>query len=163
MYLITWRTCTWAPSTWILCICLSTWRPCMYLSTWRPCIYLSSWRPCTAWVPEDHVLLEYLKTMYCLMASILFWNSALAAFIWVIMEPMLPTMEAKTSTPTRKSKVTNRYSALCTGIGVSPSVITSIAAGFGFLGSSRYFYGSILLQGPKQPSIKVTKQIPTSH
>jgi hypothetical protein len=34
---------------------------------------------------------------------------------------MLPTMEANTRTPTRKSKVTKRYSALCTGIGVSPS------------------------------------------
>ena len=48
-------------------------------------------------------------TMYCLMASILFWNSALAAFMLVIMAPMLPTMEAKMRTPTRKSKVTKIY------------------------------------------------------
>ena len=54
------------------------------------------------------------------MASILFWNSARAAFIFVIIEPIFPTIEAKTSTPTRKSKVTKIYSIFCTGCGVSP-------------------------------------------
>ena len=43
------------------------------------------------------------------MASILFWNSFLAAFMLAIMAPMFPTMEAKMSTPTRKSMVTNAY------------------------------------------------------
>ena len=43
------------------------------------------------------------------MASILFWNSFLAAFMLAIMAPMFPTMEAKMRTPTRKSMVTNAY------------------------------------------------------
>lgn len=38
--------------------------------------------------------------MYCLMASMRAWNSALAAFMLVIMEPTFPTMVAKISTPT---------------------------------------------------------------
>ena len=58
--------------------------------------------------------------MYCLIESILFWNSALAAFMLVIMLPMLPTMVAKMRTPMRKSTVTKRYSTSCTGWGVSP-------------------------------------------
>ena len=73
--------------------------------------------------------------MYCLMASILFWNSFLAAFMLAIMAPMLPTIEAKIRTPTRKSRVTKAYlriwrkgwpgsySALLTGWGVSPMVV----------------------------------------
>ena len=48
-------------------------------------------------------------TIYCFIASILFWNSFLAAFMFAIMAPMLPTMEAKMSTPTRKSMVTKAY------------------------------------------------------
>lgn len=42
----------------------------------------------------------FLKLMYCLMASMRAWNSALAAFMLVIMEPTFPTMVAKISTPT---------------------------------------------------------------
>lgn len=38
--------------------------------------------------------------MYCLMASMRAWKSALAAFMLVIMEPTLPTMVAKINTPT---------------------------------------------------------------
>ena len=59
--------------------------------------------------PNSDELPHHVLTMYCLIASILFWNSALAAFMLVIMAPMLPTMEAKMSTPTRKSKVTKIY------------------------------------------------------
>ncbi len=40
----------------------------------------------------------------------LFWNSARAAFILVIMDPMLPTIVAKIRTPIKKSIVTNKYS-----------------------------------------------------
>ena len=50
-----------------------------------------------------------IHTIYCLIASILFWNSFLAAFMFAIIAPMLPTMEAKMSTPTRKSMVTKAY------------------------------------------------------
>lgn len=38
--------------------------------------------------------------MYCLMASMRAWKSALAAFMLVIIEPTLPTMVAKINTPT---------------------------------------------------------------
>jgi len=65
----------------------------------------------------------YLKAMYCLMPSILFWNSTLAAFMLVIMLPMLPTMVAKISTPAKKSITTNKYSASVSGCGVSPIVV----------------------------------------
>lgn len=61
--------------------------------------------------------------MYCLIASILFLNSALEAFMLVIIEPMFPTMVAKMSTPTRKSTVTKRYSMSWAGWGVSPMVV----------------------------------------
>ncbi len=64
----------------------------------------------------------FLKLMYCLMASILFLISALPAFMLVIMEPMLPTMVAKMSTPIMKSSVTNTYSMSFTGCGVSPGI-----------------------------------------
>lgn len=40
------------------------------------------------------------KLMYCLIASIRAWKSARAAFMFVIMEPTLPTMVANISTPT---------------------------------------------------------------
>ena len=62
----------------------------------------------------------FLKFMYCLMASILVRISAFPAFIFVIMDPILPTMVANMRTPTMKSIVTNTYSASCTGCGVSP-------------------------------------------
>ena len=64
--------------------------------------------------------LTFLKLMYCLMASILFLISALPAFMLVIIDPMLPTMVAKMSTPIIKSNVTNTYSMSFTGWGVSP-------------------------------------------
>ena len=66
----------------------------------------------------------FLKLMYCLMASILFLNSARDAFMLVIIEPMLPTMVAKIRTPRRKSIVTKRYSESCSGCGVSPIVVS---------------------------------------
>ena len=46
---------------------------------------------------------------------LLTWNSALAAFMFVIIEPMFPTIVAKMRTPMRKSMVTKRYSKSCTG------------------------------------------------
>ena len=55
----------------------------------------------------------YYQSPTCLMASILFLKSAREAFMLVIMEPMLPTMVAKISTPSRKSIVTKRYSESC--------------------------------------------------
>ena len=50
-----------------------------------------------------------IRTIYCFIASILFWNSFLAAFMLAIIAPMLPTMEAKMRTPTKKSMVTKAY------------------------------------------------------
>ena len=50
-----------------------------------------------------------IRTIYCFIASILFWNSFLAAFMLAIIAPMLPTIEAKMRTPTKKSMVTKAY------------------------------------------------------
>ena len=63
------------------------------------------------------------KLIYCFMASILFLNSALEAFMLVIIDPMFPTMVAKMRTPTRKSMVTKKYSRSLSGCGVSPIVV----------------------------------------
>lgn len=68
--------------------------------------------------------LETLRnSMYCLIESILSWNSARAAFICVIMLPILPTIVAKINTPTKKSATTNIYSTSFSGCGVSPIVV----------------------------------------
>jgi len=61
--------------------------------------------------------------MYCFMESNLSWNSALAAFICVIIDPMLPTIVAKIKTPTRKSVTTKIYSTSFSGGGTSPIVV----------------------------------------
>ena len=46
---------------------------------------------------KDHVF------MYCLMSSILFWNSALTEFMFVIIVPMFPTIDANIRILARKS------------------------------------------------------------
>lgn len=66
------------------------------------------------------------KAMYCLTPSMRFWNSTRAVFMLLIMEPMLPTMVAKMSTPARKSITTNRYSKSFSGCGVSPGQTESV-------------------------------------
>lgn len=52
----------------------------------------------------DRGQLTFRKLMYCLIASMRAWKSALAAFMLVIMEPTLPTMVAKISTPTWRTE-----------------------------------------------------------
>ncbi|KAH9425468.1 hypothetical protein DERP_006076 [Dermatophagoides pteronyssinus] len=65
-----------------------------------------------------------LKISFCSISA--FNLSARAAFIFVIIEPTLPTIVANIKTPIKKFITTNVYSKSVSGIGTSPIVVNNI-------------------------------------